>query len=353
MNFIEMTDIQRKIFIDASQLHEAFIDAYYKNAAYRGGMHWKKAKGKAYLFRSLDRFGNGKSLGLRSDETEKIYNGFHKKKNRLKSKLRTLRNELIEQARFCKAAKIQRMPRVAAAILRSLELHKLLGKNLQVIGTNALYAYEAAAGIFLEDKLLATRDMDVLWDIRTRLNLCTLQEVDAKGLLGVIRKADRSFDLIGKKSFRAVNRDGYMVDLVKPEPREILIKEVRQIGGIGDLEAAEIRNLQWLAASPKFKHTVIGDDGYPANIVVPDPRAFALHKLWLSAQHDRQPIKRKRDHNQALAVCEAVLAYLPMYKFNQKELRMFPKEIVEKAFLKIQSADIPIGYENAFGKCQP
>jgi len=344
MDFIEMTDTQRKIFIDAAQLHEAFIDAYHKGESYRGGMHWKKSKGKAYLFRSLDRFGNGKSLGHRSDETEKIYNAFHKKKRMLKSGLRAIKDKLKEQARFCKAAKIQRTPRIAAAILRVLELHKLLGRNLQVIGTNALYAYEAAAGIFLEEKLLATRDMDILWDIRARLHLCALRETDAKGLIGVLRKADRSFDLIGPRSFRAVNRDGYMVDLVKPAPREILTKEVRQMGAPGDLEAVEIRNLQWLAASPKFEHTVIGDDGYPANIVAPDPRAFALHKLWLSTQPDREPIKRKRDYNQALAVCGTVLAFLPTYKFNREELRMFPKEIVEKALLKIHNSDMPAGY---------
>jgi len=50
MNFIEMTDTQRNIFIDTAQLHEAFINAYYKGESYRGGMHWKKAKEKAYLF---------------------------------------------------------------------------------------------------------------------------------------------------------------------------------------------------------------------------------------------------------------------------------------------------------------
>ena len=55
MQSFEMKDDQCRIFIDTAQLHEAYEDAFAKGKAYRGGMHWKKAKGKAYLFRSLDR----------------------------------------------------------------------------------------------------------------------------------------------------------------------------------------------------------------------------------------------------------------------------------------------------------
>ncbi len=61
--FKEMSDNQRRVYIDTAQLYEAFMAAYHKSRAYRGGMHWKKAKGREYLFRSRDRYGYGKSLG--------------------------------------------------------------------------------------------------------------------------------------------------------------------------------------------------------------------------------------------------------------------------------------------------
>ncbi|MEA3232327.1 MAG: hypothetical protein U9Q05_11300, partial [Thermodesulfobacteriota bacterium] len=76
----EMNDDQRRIYIDTAQLHEAYVGAFIKSRVYRGGMHWKKAKGKEYLFRSLDRYGYGKSLGPRSKETESIYTEFHSNK---------------------------------------------------------------------------------------------------------------------------------------------------------------------------------------------------------------------------------------------------------------------------------
>ncbi len=344
MQFMEMSNEQRRIFVDAGQLHDAFLDVFMKSRSYRGGMHWKQAKGKQYLFRSLDRYGYGKSLGPRSASTEAIHAEFHSKKKELREKLLHLQTRMKEQARFCKAARIARVPRLVTAILRLFEQDKLLGRNLQVIGTNALFAYEAAAGVFFDSDLMSTRDMDILWDVRSRLRFFTADPAAAKGLMDILRKADRSFDMIGEKGFRAVNRAGYMVDLVKPEPKSIHTKEKRRMGDDKDLEAAEIRNLQWLVSSPKFVHVVVGEDGFPATMVAPDPRSFSLHKLWLSRQNDREPIKRKRDFAQARAVFRLVQLYLPNLKFDPSELRMFPKAIVTEVKNEIESSDLPPGY---------
>jgi hypothetical protein len=340
----EINDDQRRIFIDSTQLHEAYMDAFIKSRAYRGGMHWKKAKGKEYLFRSLDRYGYGKSLGPRSKETESTFAEFHNNKKQILARLNHLKVRLKEQARFCKAARIARVSRIVTAILRLLEQHQLLGRNLQIIGTNALFAYEANAGVFLDRGLLATQDMDVLWDIRPKLRLFAIDEVDKKGFIDILKKADRSFELFSKRSFRAVNKAGYMVDLVKPEPKSVLLKKNRRIGSTNDLIAAEIKNLQWLVSAPKFSQIVIGDDGYPATMVAPDPRAFAIHKLWLSKQLDRDPIKKERDRSQALAVCKLVLQYLPELQFKPDELRMFPKAVITEAAHAFDSSDLPPGY---------
>ena len=337
----EMNDDQRRIYIDATQLHEAYMDTFIKSRAYRGGMHWKKVKGKEYLFRSLDRYGYGKSLGPRSKETESTYHKFHKNKKQVHARLKPLKEKLKQQARFCKAARIARVPRIVTAILRLLEQHQLLGRNLQIAGTNALYAYEARTGVFLERGLLATQDMDVLWDIRPKLRLFAIDDIDNDGLIGILQKADRSFDLPSQKSFRAVNKAGYMVDLIKPEPKSELTVESRQVGSGGDLMAAEIKNLQWLISAPKFDQIVIGEDGFPAVMVVPDPRAFAIHKLWLSSQKDRESVKKKRDRSQALAVSKLILQYLPEFEIKKEDLRMFPEAIIADAIQVLNGSDLP------------
>jgi len=340
-----MDDDQRRIFIDTAQLHEAYVAVFTKGRAYRGGMHWKKAKGKEYLFHSLDRYGYGKSLGPRSKETEAAYNGFHDNKTQVSEQLKHLKERLKRQARFCKASRITRVPRLVTAISRILEQNQLLGRNLPIIGTIALYAYEARSGVFLERGLLATQDMDVLWDIRPKLRLFATNDVDSQGLIGILKKADRSFNLLGKRSFRAVNQSGYMVDLVKPEPKSIIQEERRKMGSGDDLIAAEIRNLQWLVSAPKLNQVVIGDDGYPANMVVPDPRAFAVHKLWVSQQADRETVKKKRDRSQALAVCRLILQYMPEFQMRKEDLRMFPDAIVADAFKELSDSELPPGYE--------
>ncbi|MCF8068227.1 MAG: nucleotidyltransferase domain-containing protein [Desulfobacterales bacterium] len=335
MAFNEMNDNQRRVFIDTCQIFDAYMDAYENNKAYHGGMYWKKSKEKDYLFKSSDRYGYGKSLGVRSPETEKIFDEFHKNKQISSGRLKAIKERLKEQARFCKAAMIQRVPRVVTRILQEFNFRKMLGKNVIVIGTNALYAYEAGAGLFYNRDLMATMDMDILWDNRTRLVLASDQK-DQSGLISILQKADRSFEVVKKQKFRAVNKNGYMVDLVKASPKYIFENDNLQMGGKSDLKAAEIMNLKWLLSSPKISQVVIGDDGLPALMVVPDPRAFALYKLWLSEQEDREPIKKRRDLNQSLTVAQTVIDYLPQYKFDSSTLRMFPKKIVQNAdFMKI------------------
>lgn len=339
----EMTDNQRRVFIDAVQLFDAYRAAFQKNRAYRGGMHWKKSKGREYLFRTRDRNGYGQSLGPRSPETEKMLSDFQRSKIAAKDRLDGLKERLAEQARFCRAALIQRVPRVVTAILRVLDNHRMLGKNVMVVGTNALYAYEAAAGVLLDRPILATGDMDILWDVRTKLTLTENGGIREAGLLGVLKKVDRSFEPLRAGDFRAVNRDGFQVDLIKPEPKRIQIKESRRMGSDRDLAAAEIQNLQWLISAPKFSKIIIGDDGYPAPMTVPDPRAFALHKLWISQQPDRDPLKKKRDWEQALTTARLTTKYLPAYPFEESALRMFPKAVVVGEKKRLSIADAPPG----------
>ncbi len=345
MIFRELSNGQAKFFIDTVQLYDAYKDAFVKNKSCKGGMHWKKSKNREYLFRTRDRYGNGKSLGPRSERTEKIFARFKKNKEKVSRHFSSLKSRLKEQARFCKAAKIQRVPRVVTNLLRLLDQRKVLGNSFMVIGTNALFAYEAAAGVFLDQDILATSDMDILWDPRPKLVLVSDNEPGRADFMDIIRKADKSFEIMDKNSFRAVNKDGYMIDLLKPVPSMAFMQEKKQVGGKYDLEAVEIMNLEWLLSSPKFVQTVIGDDGFPATMVVPDPRAFSLHKLWLGSQEGRDPLKRRRDTQQGVTTARLVLRYLPQYMFKSSALRMFPAAIVESARQAIDDMQIPPDFE--------
>ena len=71
--------------------------------------------------------------------------------------------------------------------------------------------------------------------------------------------------------------------------------------------------------------------GFPLRILAPDPRAFAVHKLWLSRRLDRDPVTKTRDAAQAKAVATLVARSLPHLPFRPEDLRSFPKELVEEA----------------------
>ena len=55
-----------------------------------------------------------------------------------------------------------------------------LGQHFTVVGTHALYAYEAAAGIRIVQGALATQDIDLLKDARRRVRFITdIEKLDS------------------------------------------------------------------------------------------------------------------------------------------------------------------------------
>jgi len=341
MIFTEINENQSKILIDTIQLYNAYLAAYDKSLSYKGGMHWKKSKGKEYLFKTVDRNGNGKSLGPRSNETEKIISQFQKGKQTAKANLKSLKVRLTEQSRFCKAARINHVPKIVTRILRILHQKKLLGKGLMVVGTNAMYAYEMAAGVYFDYSIMATQDIDILWDYRPKLTFLSNNKSNDEGLLGLLRKADKSFEPFSTGRFRAINKDGYMVDLIQAEPESIVMIPPKRMGNENDICAVPVKNCQWLLSSPKMTQVIIGKDGFPSIMAVPGPRSFALHKIWLANQVDREAIKKKRDLAQGLAVIQLIMNYLPQYSFEMSELKMFPKDILKEIKLRVNTDDIP------------
>jgi hypothetical protein len=316
---------QRRIYLDACQVYQAFTETLQQTRQFKGGMRWKKTGDKEYLFKTRDGRGNGKSIGVRSSETEAIYTAFHQQKQQSKERLNQLQTALSRQARLAVAIGINRVPKTAANVVRILGQEGLLGQGLTVLGTHALYGYEAAAGVQFDSGLLATMDIDLLFDAQKKLKL--RGEISHQGLIGLLKKADASFELAAKGHYRAVNNKGFMVELIKTVPTPPTKQEKQSVSNLPhDLVAAEIEGLKWLDNAPSFKQMVIGADGVPVEFVMSDPRYFALHKLWLSQLPSRETIKKPRDFQQAQAVATIARDYLGL-SFAEMELLAFPAEI--------------------------
>ena len=307
-----LSNQQRLHQVNTEQLCENFRLASVHAATYRYGMRWKTVRGTQYLFRDNDRRGNGKSLGPKAPETEAVLTAFVAGRAAAQERLKQITEKVQEQARLNKALRLNRVPRVVARVLRELDRAGLYN-SFTVIGTQALYAYEAIAGSHFLLELLASGDVDLLYDTRRKMTVVS-EKLDGEGLLGLLKKADKTFECIRENGYRAANAGQFMVDLVIA-PRGMHASESVTFSQ-ADLVATEVPGLQWLLNSPKLDAVAIDEDGWPVPMRVPDPRAFALHKAWLAGLPDREPLKKPRDLEQAQSVAKLVIAEMPHLPFE-------------------------------------
>jgi hypothetical protein len=307
-----LSNQQRLHQVNTGQLFDNYRTALAHAASYTYAMRWKTVRNTEYLFRDRDRRGNGTSLGPRSAQTEDLLAAFTAGRGAAKERLHLIREKIEEQARLNKALRLNRVPRVVARVLRELD-QAGLHDSFTVIGTQALYGYEAAAGAHFLLELLASGDVDLLYDTRQRMTVVS-EKLDGNGLLGLLKKADKTFECVRENGYRAANAGQFMVDLVIA-PRGMSVAENITFAE-SDLVATEVPGLQWLLNSPKLEAVAVDEDGWPVPMRVPDPRAFALHKAWLSGLLTREPIKKPRDLDQARAVARLVQDEMPHLPFE-------------------------------------
>ena len=314
------------------------------NRPLKGGMHWKKIKGKEYLYKYRDRYGHGSSLGPRSPHTEALWGEFGRQRRELTALLSARRRQVAEAARFCRAALIHRVSEPVTRILRRLPPGDLTAAPLMVIDTHALHAFEFAAGVFID----APRNSPLFSGAAQGLTLAAAAPVAPDTFLRLLRRADRSYETLPGEGLAAVNRLGFRVRLLPPPTapsgHRMVVRDAPGLtvpAASGDLAA--------LLAAPKFSQVVIGRRGDPVTMVVPDPRALALHKLWLSQRQDRDPADRERDRVQAAALAELILRYLPHYYFFSSELQMFPPEVARLAENLVEGYEVAADLETEQG----
>jgi hypothetical protein len=329
--FLELNNDQRREMVNTRQRYQAWRNAADREQGYRGSMVWEETEGTLYLLRSYyDEKGRRrqKSLGKRNPDSELVKQRFDSERKGAVESRKSLDAILERQAAVNRALGLGRVPLIAAKILRLIDKRGLLGSGLRVAGTNSLYCYEAACGVFVDPGIVATLDIDLLFDSRRRLHLVGNPDLPDESLIQLLRLADRSFRRT-EQSFRAENDEGYLVDLINHNPP--WRSERRAIGAADDMQAAEIQGLVWLENAPPFEQIAIDERGYPVPMVASDPRVFAIHKHWISVREDRDPLKRKRDSEQARVVAALTAAYLPHLPFDSDALRMIPRDVVDAA----------------------
>ncbi|RKZ35685.1 MAG: hypothetical protein DRQ37_05855, partial [Gammaproteobacteria bacterium] len=126
------------------------------------------------------------------------------------------------------------------------------------------------------------------------------------------------------RTWSAASKDVFYV-VFRPPPRKPVVADNPNIRRpANDVTSAEGPGLEWLINAPTMRQVVLGQDGFGAELNVPDPRYFAVHKFFVGSgtrKTERDPEKRRRDLRQARAVAGLVREHLPQLDFYADDMQ--------------------------------
>lgn len=297
MQFIPLSEDQLRQFIDAETSFAALERARAAAGEIRGSMFWRRDKGKDVLVRATTSARQTR-LGPRNEDTEGIFQRFTERKVSLEGRIQTLEQSVERNRRLNLALRVGRCPNLLIRILDRLARHGVADHFLTV-GTHALYAYEAAAGVRIIPEALATRDVDVLFDTRKQITFFTQLRTEDLSFIDLLRKADPTFEVMPDQLQTAVNASGFEVDVIRreagsqdPHPMKMRHREE-------DLWAVQVSSGGQMPSAPRLSQMVVSTDGSMARMNTIGPVTFAGLKRKLSTAVSRDPRKRSKDALQA------------------------------------------------------
>lgn len=301
MHYLSLPENAVRQIVDASTLFAEWRRADAQARPYAGGMYFKKEGEYEYLVKTLPD-NRQERIGRRTPETEQVLERFLSKKRDAEARRKSLAEALRETQRMNKALKAGRIPNKVIAVLDALE-GAGLGEHFTVVGTHALYAYEAAAGVRIVQGALATQDVDLLWDARRRVQFLTTMGRLDKSMLQVLQVADRSFRRKEGQAETAIDDKGFEVDFLRRERVDGDPHPFRFTADEDDLWPVQAERAAVLTSAPRFEHVVISATGRMALMRTIDPAAFVEFKRWMaSAARNRPEPRRRRDALQASIV---------------------------------------------------
>lgn len=298
MDYFPLSDNAARQVIDSTTVFDEFMRVKAQALPYTGGMYWKREGAYEYLVKTYPNNRQSRQ-GPRNAETEKTYEDFTTRKQAVESRLQSLRSALIEAERMNKALKAGRTPAIVVSLLQALEAAGM-GPHFTVVGTHALYAYETAAGVRIVQGALATQDVDLLWDARKRVQFFTDLGRTQTSMLGVLQRADPTFQRMEDQKETAINAKGFEVDFLRRQPEGDDPHPFRFSDDEDDLWPVRAERASVLTNAPRFEHLVISATGRMALMRTIAPQTFVEFKLWMAEKaKNRIALKRRRDQRQA------------------------------------------------------
>lgn len=316
---MQFNDEQLRVAANLASQYDAWLSAERDTRALAYRLYWKTSKGHEYLVKLVDSKNNGHSLGPRSPETEAILAEHSARKEAALQRHAATSATLATTCRLYRALRMPAISSPAAAILREADTSNLLGTALMVIGTNAIAAYAIEFGVTFDTGLQATEDFDLAWSGGP----ATLAAVGPAPLLSMLKAVDPTYTRNEERPSQARNAKAYEIDIL------IAPSLAGSFPRTEPLRPTALQEQEWLLAGTRISHVVCALDGTAARIIAPDPRYFALQKLWLSRKSNRNPLKRGKDEKQGNAILDALVAS-PAFPLGGDFSKQLPEELAER-----------------------
>jgi hypothetical protein len=311
---VPFSDEETRLLVNLEQQHEVWIEAEQTLFRLPYNLKWKTVAGRDYLYEIIDRTGNGKSLGPRTPANEAAFENYHAAKSAATTRRDQSRASLDETCRLYRALRLPLIPSEAAQILREADRRSLLGTHLLVIGTNAVPAYFIEAGGRIMNAPAETQDFDLAWSAE-------IADEHDNPVWAMLKSVDSTYTVNTERTFQARNAKAYEVELlVAPSRVKTMGRNVRPT-------PVPLDEQEWLLNGRFVSRVVVARDATPARLVVPDPRWFALQKLWMSEQPKRDPLKRAKDAKQGIALLNAIQEGMPQFKMDEAFEAEIPAEL--------------------------
>lgn len=311
IEFEALSENQLRQYIDAETVFTAWQKAKEDALAVRGSMRWRELRGKNTLLR-ISPAGGQKVLGKDTVESREVYERFTTRKTAVETRVKSLGAAVDEHQRLNRALRVGRAPAVVVAILNAIEKSGHAA-HIKTIGTHALFAYEAACGVRIQQGAMATLDVDLFFDTRKRISFFTQMHRHNASFLKIIQKADPSFRVMEDQKHTAVNDKGFQVDIVRRLAKDGDPHPLRMSESEEDLWAVQIPKAQWIESAENFDQVIVAASGEMATMRTIDPVSFVRLKRLVAVDADRDPMKRPKDILQADIVEKLVKDFLPQW----------------------------------------
>lgn len=301
IHFVELDEKQLRQLSDAQSAWRNYKAAEKEAAEVRGSLRWKSVNGRTYLVR-VTSTGAETSLGPQDERLQQMFDNFHARKAAAQARLKAMKAAIAEHRQLNRVYQVGRVPAVVVRSLAAIENAGFADQFLTV-GTHALYAYETAAGVRVETGVLATQDLDLLFDAaRLEAYKTQLRRGDAKSLIDVFRRADPSFRVVRDRLQTAVNDSGFEIDIIRRRAAGRDPHPLRMSDDEDDFWAVQVDQGDKIASGRKFEQLVVAANGEMAIMRTLHPLQFIRLKRELGALPGRDPIKAPKDRLQAQVV---------------------------------------------------